>query len=135
MKSLQDRVVLITGGTSGIGLALAQAFAGAGAKVAVCGRDEARLSATRRVVPNALCITADVTDEGEVATMLGAVACHSTAAPWPSGAADLAGRVLDVRDLAPTASPGADGGGIWAPARRTCDKITPPPWRSAIRNP
>src|SRR5947207_15186208 len=74
MKSLQDRVVLITGGTSGIGLALAQAFADAGAKVAVCGRDEARLSTARRAVPDALCITADVTDEAEVAAMLGAVA-------------------------------------------------------------
>ncbi len=40
---MKDKVVLITGGTSGIGRATALAFGQAGAQVAVTGRDEARL--------------------------------------------------------------------------------------------
>jgi NAD(P)-dependent dehydrogenase (short-subunit alcohol dehydrogenase family) len=41
---LAGKVVLITGGTDGLGLALAQRLVAEGASVAVCGRDEERLS-------------------------------------------------------------------------------------------
>ena len=41
---LTGQVVLITGGTDGLGLALAQKLAREGAAVAVCGRDEQRLA-------------------------------------------------------------------------------------------
>ncbi|UYZ63686.1 SDR family oxidoreductase [Hymenobacter weizhouensis] len=44
--SLQDKVVLITGGSSGIGRATALAFGQAGTRVVVTGRDEARLRDT-----------------------------------------------------------------------------------------
>jgi tape measure domain-containing protein len=40
---LEDRVCVVTGGTSGIGLASADLLLRAGAKVAICGRDQARL--------------------------------------------------------------------------------------------
>jgi NAD(P)-dependent dehydrogenase (short-subunit alcohol dehydrogenase family) len=40
---LRGRVVLITGGTDGLGLALAQRLVAEGAAVAICGRDEERL--------------------------------------------------------------------------------------------
>jgi NAD(P)-dependent dehydrogenase (short-subunit alcohol dehydrogenase family) len=42
---LLGRSVVVTGGTSGIGLATSKRFLSAGANVAICGRDETRLTA------------------------------------------------------------------------------------------
>jgi NAD(P)-dependent dehydrogenase (short-subunit alcohol dehydrogenase family) len=47
---LGGKVVLITGGTDGLGLALAKALATEGAAVAVCGRNEERLAVARDAV-------------------------------------------------------------------------------------
>lgn len=59
---LGNRAVLITGGTDGLGLALARRLIAEGASVAVCGRDEQRLtSAQESLGENALCVQADVT--------------------------------------------------------------------------
>ncbi len=44
------RVCVITGGSSGIGLATALRFVAAGDHVAICGRDEARLSTAKRAL-------------------------------------------------------------------------------------
>lgn len=71
--SWHERVVLITGGTAGIGLALAEAFLGAGARVAVCGRSPEALDAFRRLHPAALAVKADVTVVAEQAMLLDAV--------------------------------------------------------------
>ena len=46
----RDKHVLITGGSSGIGLALARRLAGRGARLSLVARDEAKLSAARQAV-------------------------------------------------------------------------------------
>lgn len=43
MAKTEQRVALVTGGSSGIGYAVAERLAGSGARVVICGRDEARL--------------------------------------------------------------------------------------------
>lgn len=68
MARLNDKVALITGGESGIGLATARLFASEGARVHVVGIDESKLAAAGEELgeDRALCSVADVTDEKAV---------------------------------------------------------------------
>ena len=68
------QVVLITGGTSGIGLALAEAFLKRGAAVAVCGRSAPALERFAAAHPDALAVRADVTAGEARRALLDAVA-------------------------------------------------------------
>ncbi len=67
---LAGKSVLITGGTDGLGLALAMKLAAEGASVAVCGRDADRLRSAetevRRVGGDVLAQQADVTQSGDL---------------------------------------------------------------------
>jgi NAD(P)-dependent dehydrogenase (short-subunit alcohol dehydrogenase family) len=61
---LAGAAVIVTGGTDGLGLALAERLLREGAKVAVCGRDETRLKDTSESLSNLgplLTVRADVT--------------------------------------------------------------------------
>ena len=60
---------LVTGGSSGIGLATARALREKGAQVAICGRDAARLREAAEGI-GALAIHADVAIEGDVVQMV-----------------------------------------------------------------
>jgi len=70
-KRFDNQVVWITGGGSGIGRALALAFAGEGATVAVSGRRDDRLQEVVRELEargaKGLAVRCDVTDEASVA--------------------------------------------------------------------
>ncbi|OYY68034.1 SDR family oxidoreductase [Sphingomonas sp. 28-63-12] len=60
---LQGKTALVTGGTDGIGLALARALRGQGSRVIICGRDPGRLAAAH--VEGMEAIAADLaTDAG-----------------------------------------------------------------------
>lgn len=59
--------VLVTGGTSGLGLAMASALATAGATVALTGRSGARAAAVAAGLPGAAGIELDVREESSVA--------------------------------------------------------------------
>lgn len=64
---IQDRAFLITGGTDGLGFALAQRLVAEGALVAVCGRDEDRLARAQELLGlDALCSKADVTNSEQL---------------------------------------------------------------------
>jgi NAD(P)-dependent dehydrogenase (short-subunit alcohol dehydrogenase family) len=62
------RTALVTGGTSGLGLAMAQALAGAGLRVAVAGRSGERAGAVAGRLPGAFGVELDVRDEESVAS-------------------------------------------------------------------
>jgi NAD(P)-dependent dehydrogenase (short-subunit alcohol dehydrogenase family) len=68
--SLEGRVALVTGGSSGIGEAMASALALAGAQVVIVARDPIRLSATCESLRGAGCavawVSADLSDRAEV---------------------------------------------------------------------
>jgi gluconate 5-dehydrogenase len=74
--SLQDRVAVIPGGSGGIGSAIAEAMAGAGAKVVVVGRTKETCEATVGRVETAgsegFAVAADVTSEADAQAMVDA---------------------------------------------------------------
>ncbi|MHA6326373.1 SDR family NAD(P)-dependent oxidoreductase [Roseivivax sp. CAU 1753] len=69
MTDLSGKTALITGGGTGLGAALALAFAEAGAQVWIAGRRAAPLNAVAKGHDAIRTVTADVTDEASVAAM------------------------------------------------------------------
>lgn len=70
---LQGKRVLVTGGSKGIGLAVAEALAQAGAALAICGRKEGELQQAlqylRKAAPKAVATVADVSKASDVAEL------------------------------------------------------------------
>ena len=66
------RAVLVTGGGSGIGAAVARTLSGAGSRVAICGRRSGALRAVAAET-GALDIACDIANAGQVDQMIGAV--------------------------------------------------------------
>ncbi|WP_207515785.1 glucose 1-dehydrogenase [Longitalea luteola] len=63
MQKLQNKVAVVTGGGSGIGLGIAKAFAAAGARVIITGRNKATLDkAVQEIGHDAVGLPGDVSD-------------------------------------------------------------------------
>ena len=76
-NDLADQSVLILGGTSGIGLACARAFASAGATICLVGRNRERgAAAATEVGPRATFIAADCSDPPQVERMVAEAAAR-----------------------------------------------------------
>ena len=67
MKNFKDKVVIITGASSGIGMALAYEFSKIGAKVCIAARREERITKIKEDIINngndAIAVVTDVTKE------------------------------------------------------------------------
>ncbi|WP_170350257.1 SDR family NAD(P)-dependent oxidoreductase [Ruegeria atlantica] len=71
MENLENKVILITGGGTGIGKATASAFIANGAKVVITGRRQSVLEeATQKLGPQAYAIVGDVSKDGEPARII-----------------------------------------------------------------
>lgn len=91
---LNGRTALVTGGSRGIGLAVAKALSGEGVRVALLGRDEKSLAeAADAVGPDTVVVRADTTRDGEVRTAV------------DLGAAELGRLDIVVNCAAPRATP------------------------------
>jgi uncharacterized oxidoreductase len=69
IMKLRQKTILITGGTSGIGLELARQLLPAGNTVIVTGRDAAKLDLARRTLPGLHVMQSDVSDPRAIATL------------------------------------------------------------------
>jgi len=75
--NVADHVVLITGGSRGLGLLMAEEFAQQGCRIAICARDPDELERARlrllSLTPHVLAVTCDVSREDAVARMVAEV--------------------------------------------------------------
>lgn len=92
---LCGKVVVITGGTAGIGLATANAFLQEGASVAVCGRRRELLDDAVKTLGEAVfACQADMTDEADVSSFAHQVYAHLAGSTYGS---IMSGPPLPVR--------------------------------------
>lgn len=70
MSNYQDKVVLVTGGSKGIGLACAKQFVAQGAKVIISARTQAHIDEALKELPGTAGFRADLSDEHQAAAMV-----------------------------------------------------------------
>lgn len=109
--SLDDKTILVTGASSGIGQTTAISCAKMGANVVITGRDQGRLQATADLSGNAVTqIVADLTVQADMDNLLaalppldGAVLCagNSTTLPLQFGSREKFDEMFDVNFFAP----------------------------------
>lgn len=116
MKQLEDRVIIITGASSGLGAQLARAIGQAGGIPVLAARRADRLAALIEQIPGADAITCDVTDESDRVRLIDSVierhgrldglinnAGAGASAPAMRTSAETFARVLDLNLVAPYA--------------------------------
>jgi short-subunit dehydrogenase involved in D-alanine esterification of teichoic acids len=67
---IKDKTILITGGSTGIGLEAARQFLAEGATVIITGRSQKKLDAARNMYPALIAIQSDVAHEDEAKSLL-----------------------------------------------------------------
>jgi len=79
-ESIEGQIVLITGGSRGLGLALAREFSRNGCRIAICARDEAELNKAKNILEqegtDVFAFPCDVSDQGSVTRLVEAVRSH-----------------------------------------------------------
>lgn len=85
---LSNAIAVVTGGTSGIGLATARLLLGEGARVAICGRDPTKL-ATAREQLNAVKPGAVLAEPCDVLDAVAMASFAAKVADWGGGRVDL----------------------------------------------
>ena len=73
MSKLQGKIAVVTGGTSGIGLATAQRFAAEGARVFITGRRQAELDKAAASIPGATGIQADSSSSADLTRLFATI--------------------------------------------------------------
>jgi len=98
---LQGKVVVITGGSRGLGLALAEEFARQGARLVLCARDSRQLETARQRInalgAEALAVPCDVTDQAQVQMLV-------DSALYQFGAVDVLVNAASVLRVGPVLS-------------------------------
>ena len=70
---LKGKIVLVTGGSKGIGLACASGFAAEGARIAICSRSRDNIDKASAKIEEAFGVAADLTDAAAAARMIDTV--------------------------------------------------------------
>lgn len=68
--NLRNKVVIVTGASSGIGLATAKLLAKKGAKLALVSRSKEKLEKIARTIPDSLVVPADMSNISEIKSMI-----------------------------------------------------------------
>lgn len=74
--NLQNKVAIVTGASSGIGLAVSKLFAKNGVKVALVARSKNKLKKTEKELPHSFAVPCDMTKEDEIRNMVRRVNNH-----------------------------------------------------------
>ncbi len=73
---IQNKVAIVTGASSGIGLATAKLLGSKGAKVALVSRNRSKLDELSKHLPNSLSVPADMTKIEQIKAMVKKTESH-----------------------------------------------------------